>query len=82
MLVGAKPRVSLSMQAMVQQLQQSLRNPISREEVEQCLELMATEVMPGFVSLFVSGSVRGVVVRREGRVDAADVRMMVEKLDG
>ncbi|KAK0362928.1 hypothetical protein LTR94_017437 [Friedmanniomyces endolithicus] len=82
LLVGAKPRVSLSMQAMVQQLQQSLRNPISREEVEQCLELMAAEVMPGFVSLFVSGSVRGVVVRREGRVDAADVRMMVETLGG
>ncbi|KAK0256345.1 hypothetical protein LTR48_002252 [Friedmanniomyces endolithicus] len=82
LLVGAKSRVSLSMQAMVQQLQQSLRNPISREEVEQCLELMAAEVMPGFVSLFVSGSVRGVVVRREGRVDAADVRMMVETLGG
>ncbi|KAK1069004.1 hypothetical protein LTR74_005267 [Friedmanniomyces endolithicus] len=82
LLVGAKPRVSLSMQAMVQQLQQSLRNPVSREEVEQCLELMAAEVMPGFVSLFVSGSVRGVVVRREGRVDAVDVRMMVEKLGG
>ncbi|KAK0252700.1 hypothetical protein LTS16_001008 [Friedmanniomyces endolithicus] len=82
LLVGAKPRVSLSMQAMVQQLQQSLRNPISREEVEQCLELMAAEVMPGFVSLFVNGSVRGVVVRRDGRLDAADVRMMVEKLGG
>ncbi|KAK0942981.1 hypothetical protein LTR29_005553 [Friedmanniomyces endolithicus] len=82
LLVGAKPRVSLSMQAMVQQLQQSLRNPISREEVEQCLELMAAEVMPGFVSIFVSGSVRGVVVRRDGRLDAADVRMMVEKLGG
>ncbi|TKA72523.1 hypothetical protein B0A55_06427 [Friedmanniomyces simplex] len=80
LLVGAKPRVSLSMQAIVQQLQQSLRNPISREEVERCLEVMAGEVTPGFVSLFVSGSVRGVVVRREGRMDAAEVREIVEKL--
>ncbi|KAK3640354.1 hypothetical protein LTR56_011952 [Elasticomyces elasticus] len=74
LLVGAKPRVTLSMQAMVQQLQQSLRNPISREEVERCLELMAGEITPEFVSLFVSGSVKGVVVRREGKVDMADVR--------
>ncbi|KAK5691262.1 hypothetical protein LTR17_025732 [Elasticomyces elasticus] len=79
LLVGAKPRVTLSRQAMVQQLQQSLRNPISREEVERCLELMAGEITPEFVSLFVSGSVKGVVVRREGKVDAADVRERIER---
>ncbi|KAK5115321.1 hypothetical protein LTR62_001521 [Meristemomyces frigidus] len=76
-LVGMKARACMSMQAMVQQLQQSLRNPISREEVERCLDLMANEVTPGFVSVIVSGSVKGVVVSRMAKPDIAVVRESV-----
>ncbi|KAK3069273.1 hypothetical protein LTR53_012509 [Teratosphaeriaceae sp. CCFEE 6253] len=79
LLVGAKARVTLGMQAMVQQLQQSLRNPISREEVERCLELMAAEITPGFVNVIMSGSVKCVTVRRDRKPDVVDLRMNVQR---
>ncbi|KAH9822797.1 DNA replication factor Cdt1 C-terminal domain [Teratosphaeria destructans] len=78
MLTGGKTRCSLSMGAMVQQLQQSLRNPISREEVERCLGLMASEITPGFVSIIVSVAVKGVVVNRALKVDLITLRERVE----
>ncbi|KAF2768563.1 hypothetical protein EJ03DRAFT_328216 [Teratosphaeria nubilosa] len=78
MLTGGKARCSLSMGAMVQQLQQSLRSPISREEVERCLGLMASEITPGFVSIVVSVAVKGVVVNRALKVDLVTLRERVE----
>lgn len=79
MLAGAKARITLSMPAMVQQLQQSLRNPISREEVEQCLGLMASEITPGFVRVVESGAVKAVVVCRGARVGVEELRERVAK---
>jgi hypothetical protein len=79
LLAGSKPRCSLSMPVMVQQLQQSLRNPISREEVERCLGLMAREITPGFVNVIVSGAVRGVVVSRAQKVSLEELRARVER---
>lgn len=74
LLAAGRARCSFSMQAMVQQLQQSLRNPISREEVERCLGLMAKEVTPGFVGLVKNGAMTGVVVTRGGRVGLVELR--------
>lgn len=79
LLAGSKSRCSFSVQVVVQQLQQSLRNPITREEVEGCLEVMAKEVTPGFVSVITSGSVRGVVVSRAQRVELVDLRARVQR---
>lgn len=77
LLAAGRARCSFSMQAMVQQLQQSLRNPISREEVERCLGLMAKEITPGFVSLLKNGTVTGVVITRGGRVGLEELRRRV-----
>ncbi|KAK3679061.1 hypothetical protein LTR78_001514 [Recurvomyces mirabilis] len=77
LLVSVKPRATVSMHAAVQQLQQSLRNPISREEVERCLELMTKEITPGFVNVITTGSVKGVVVIRAARLDVAEIRVRV-----
>jgi len=57
-----------------QQLQQSLRNPISREEVERCLEIMAAEIMPTFLQMIASGNVKGVVVTKAGKIGFADLK--------
>lgn len=78
MVIG-KNRVSLSMPAMVLQLQQSLRNPIDKDEVERCLVLMEREITPGFVSVVVTGVVKGVVVSRVGQIGTEQVRRRVEK---
>ena len=77
LLAAGRARCSFSMQAMVQQLQQSLRNPISREEVERCLDLMAKEVTPDFVRLVKNGAVTGVVITRGGKVGLHELRRKV-----
>lgn len=79
LLASGRTRCSFSMQAIVQHLQQSLRSPISREEAEKCLDVMATEVCPGFVRVVKGGSVSGVVVTRGGRVGAGE---LTERLKG
>jgi len=78
-LAGSKLRCTLSMPAMVQQLQQSLRNPISREEIERCLDLMAREITPGFVKVVVSGTVKGVVVSSAQKLGLEELRERVER---
>lgn len=74
LLAAGKPRVTFSMPTVTQQLQQSLRNPISREEVERCLEIMAAEIMPTFVQMIASGSIKGVVVTKAGKIGFADMK--------
>ena len=79
LLAGGRPRCSFSMQAMVQQLKQSLRNPISKEEVERCLGLMVKEITPEFVNLVQSGTVTGVVVTKAGKVGLEELRLRVQR---
>ncbi|SMY19219.1 unnamed protein product [Zymoseptoria tritici ST99CH_1A5] len=79
MLAGVKQRCSLSMQVVTQQLQQSLRNPISREEVERCLDLMSEEIVPSFVKVVSSGEVKGVMITKAGNVGLVELRERVEK---
>ena len=78
LLAAGRPRCSFSMQSMFQQLQQSLRNPISKEEVERCLGLMAREITPSFVSLVQNGAMTGVVVTKSGKVGLDEIRRWVQ----
>ncbi|KAI6872923.1 hypothetical protein KC338_g1884 [Hortaea werneckii] len=75
-----KPRASFTMQALVQQLQQSLRTPVGKEEAERVLEVMAREVTPGFVKVLNSGAVKSVVVSRAGIVGGDALRERVAGL--
>nr|POF01129.1 hypothetical protein CFP56_21077 [Quercus suber] len=77
-LLGAKGRASFSMQVMVQNLQQSLRHPISREDAERCLDLLASEVTPGFVNVVQSGTVKAVVLSKARKVALEVVRDRVK----
>lgn len=78
-LAGSRPRVSYSTPTLVLNLQNSLRNPISKEESERCLELMASEITPTFVSMIHSGQVKGVVITRGGRPANAELRLRLER---
>jgi hypothetical protein len=55
---------SFTMPTVVQHLQMSLRNPISREEAERCVGLLADEIAPGWVGIREVGRLKGVTVRR------------------
>ena len=55
-------RVSFSTTTILQQLQGSIRTPISKEEAMKCVEVLATEVAPGYVSVINMGTISSVVV--------------------
>lgn len=78
LLAAGRPRASFSMQAVTQQIQQSLRNPISKAEVERCLDLMASDITPGWVTLMRNGAMSGIVVTRSGKIDGAELRRRVQ----
>ncbi|KAF2713015.1 hypothetical protein K504DRAFT_461602 [Pleomassaria siparia CBS 279.74] len=65
-------RVSFSMAALVQSLQGSMRSPLSREEVMKCVEVLAQEVVPGYLNLVKLGAMSSVVVNQAMR--PGDVR--------
>lgn len=78
LLAAGRARCSFSMPAMVQRLQQSLRSPMSKDEVVKCLSVMAEEITPGFVSLVKSGTVTGVVVTKGGRIGSEGLKQRLE----
>ncbi|GAB7350028.1 hypothetical protein MBLNU459_g0702t1 [Dothideomycetes sp. NU459] len=79
LLAGGRPRVSFSTQMMVSHLQNSLRNPIAKNQAERCLELMASEVAPAFVSVIHAGHVKGVVITKAGRPSSVELRQRLER---
>lgn len=79
LLASSKERCSFSMQVVTQQLQQSLRNPISREEVERCLELMSGEIVPAFIKVVQSGEVKAITITKNGNISLAELRERVQR---
>lgn len=57
-------RVSFSMAALVQSLQGSIRSPLSKDEVLKCVEVLATEVAPGYLNIVKLGAMSSVVVNQ------------------
>ncbi|KAI9671892.1 MAG: hypothetical protein M1817_003437 [Caeruleum heppii] len=60
-------RTSIPLPNLLQHLQGSLRNPISREEGELCIRLLAQEVAPEWIELVTMGTVIVVVVKKRNR---------------
>lgn len=60
-------RVSFSMAALLQSLQGSIRTPLSRDEVLACVEVLANEVTPGYVSVVKMGAISSVVINQAMR---------------
>lgn len=61
---GPGMRVSFSLATLVQSLQGSIRTPISKEEALKCLEVLASEVAPGYVSIVRMGAIASVVINQ------------------
>ncbi|MCJ1302062.1 hypothetical protein MMC08_004863 [Hypocenomyce scalaris] len=76
-------KFSLTMPTLVQHLQNSLRNPISKDEVERCVTLLAEEVAPGWIRARRIGKVVGLTVDLSGAVGRDEMRQRISKaLDG
>ncbi|KAI4125602.1 MAG: hypothetical protein LQ347_005315 [Umbilicaria vellea] len=80
---GEVQTFSFTLPTLVQHLQNSLRNPISRDEVERCVGLLAEEVAPGWIRARRVGKLVGLTVDRGGVVAREEMRLRVERaLDG
>ncbi|KAI5210777.1 hypothetical protein AUEXF2481DRAFT_42875 [Aureobasidium subglaciale EXF-2481] len=77
-LSGGRARASFSTKVLLSNLQNSLRNPLSAEEAEKCLEIMAAEVTPHFVKIIRAGSVNAVVITRAGKPTPEQLRARIE----
>jgi hypothetical protein len=69
LLCASKPgmRVSFSTTTLVQSLRGSIRSPISQEEAMKCIEVLANEVAPGYLSVINMGTISSVVVNQAMR---------------
>ena len=60
-------RVSFSTTTLLQSLQGSIRSPISKEEAMKCIDVLANEVAPGYVSIVSMGAISSVVINQAMR---------------
>lgn len=67
-------KISFTLPTLVQNLQNSLRNPISKTESELCIRLLAEDVAPEWVGLLRMGKVAGVVVNRGAQPASSDMK--------
>jgi hypothetical protein len=54
------------------------RSPISAEDGQKCLEVMAQEVTPNFVKIVRAGSVDAIVITRGGKPRPEELRTALE----
>jgi hypothetical protein len=72
-------RVSLPLPTLLQHLKDSLKSPISQEEGRRCINLLANEIAPQWVSMVTMGKVVGVVLRKGGRLESKELRERIAK---
>jgi len=61
---GAGLRVSFPLTALVTSVQSSIRSPMSKEEIENCLAVLEKDVAEGYISCVTFGSMRCVVINK------------------
>ncbi|KAI9789108.1 MAG: hypothetical protein M1816_006358 [Peltula sp. TS41687] len=74
-------KISFPLPVLIQHLQNSMRNPMSREEGEQSIRLLAEEVAPDWVGLMTmgKGKLMAAVLNRAGQPGTLELR---RRLDG
>ncbi|KAL5002263.1 hypothetical protein BDV10DRAFT_118009 [Aspergillus recurvatus] len=77
----AAQRTPFCLETIVQNVQNSTRNPISEQEVEACLEILSREDVAGhWVSIVVVNQLKSVVLRSCGDVQLKDIGAKVAQL--
>ncbi|KAH8707595.1 hypothetical protein GQ44DRAFT_743242 [Phaeosphaeriaceae sp. PMI808] len=78
LLCASKPgiRVSFSTTTLLQSLRGSIRSPISQEEAMKCIEVLACEVTPGYVSIVSMGVISSVVINQAMRPTDVKTRLV------
>jgi len=71
---GAGLRVSFPITSLVKSVQSSIRSPMSKEEIENCLDVLARDIASGYVSVTKFGSMTCVVVNKAMKPYPEEVR--------
>jgi phage gp46-like protein len=64
------------MSALLQSLQGSIRTPLSREEMLRCVEVLASEVAPEYLSIVKMGAISSVVINQAARPHDVRARLV------
>jgi hypothetical protein len=75
-------RVSFTMPTVLEKLKDSLRSPISREEGETCVKLLASDIAPEWLKVVKMGKSQAVVVNRPSRPGDMDLKLRIERALG
>jgi len=73
-------RVSFTIGTIVGKLKDSFRTPISKDEAESCLRVLAAEVAPQWVKVVQMGKVEALVVHREMRMAKEEIGRKTQEL--
>jgi hypothetical protein len=72
-------RVSFTMSTVLGKLKDSFKTPMSKQEAETCVRLLASEIVPEWVKIVKMGKRDALVVDREGRVGEDEIRERVRR---
>jgi len=73
-------RISFTMPTVLGKLKDSFKTPISKEEGDNCIRLLAAEIAPEWVRLLKMGKVEAVVVNRDERPGEVEIRERVMRI--
>jgi hypothetical protein len=75
----SQQRVSFTLPTLFGKLRDSYRNPISKDEANACVKLLASEIAPDWVRLVKMGSLDALVVTPESRPSESDIKERVRR---
>jgi hypothetical protein len=71
---GAGLRVSFPLPALVKSVQSSIKSPLSKEEIESCLNVLAQDIAGGYIKIMAVGILKCVVVNKAYKPWPEEVR--------
>jgi len=72
-------RVSFTMPTVLGKLRDSFKTPMSKEEGDICVRLLAAEIAPDWVKVVKMGKMEALVVNRDGRPSEMDIKERVSR---
>jgi len=70
-------RISFTLPTIIGKLRDSFKTPMSKEEADTCIRLLASEIAPEWVKLVKMGKVEALVVNRDERPSELDIKERV-----
>jgi hypothetical protein len=72
-------RISFTLPTILGKLRDSLKTPISKEEGDTCIRLLASEIAPEWLKVVKMGKLDAIVVNRDERPDSMKIQARVKR---